>query len=231
MAIKVVVIDDEPAAIDVLKYYINMTPSLDLLAAFSDSGEAVRYCMQQQVDLIFCDIEMPLLNGLEVAGQQKGKTAIVFVTAYTHYAVEAFNLNVVDYLVKPVRYERFLQAVNKYREQNVHAEEDHFFVKTGVKGCLEKINIADIIQIEGAKNYVTIWHGHTKTMTLLNLKDLEARLPARDFCRVQKSSIVAVKHITGLKGGAIVLSGGQLVPVGPTYKEEVVRLINSRLIN
>ncbi|NLR68874.1 response regulator transcription factor [Chitinophaga varians] len=231
MAIKVVVIDDEPAAIDVLKYYINMTPSLDLLAAFSDSGEAVRYCMQQQVDLIFCDIEMPLLNGLEVAGQQKGKTAIVFVTAYTHYAVEAFNLNVVDYLVKPVRYERFLQAVNKYREQNVHAEEDHFFVKTGVKGCLEKINIADIIQIEGAKNYVTIWHGHTKTMTLLNLKDLEARLPARDFCRVQKSSIVAIKHITGLKGGAIVLSGGQLVPVGPTYKEEVLRLINSRLIN
>lgn len=231
MTIKVVVIDDEPAAIDVLKYYINMTPSLDLLAAFSDSGEAVRYCMQQQVDLIFCDIEMPLLNGLEVAGQQKGKTAIVFVTAYAHYAVEAFNLNVVDYLVKPVRYERFLQAVNKYREQNVHAEEDHFFVKTGVKGCLEKINIADIIQIEGAKNYVTIWHGHTKTMTLLNLKDLEARLPARDFCRVQKSSIVAVKHITGLKGGAIVLSNGQLVPVGPTYKEEVVRLINSRLIN
>ncbi|MBC9915524.1 LytR/AlgR family response regulator transcription factor [Chitinophaga varians] len=231
MAIKVVVIDDESAAIDVMKYYINMTPSLELLAAFSDSGEAVRYCMQQEVDLIFCDIEMPLLNGLEIAGYQKGKTPIIFVTAYAHYAVEAFNLNVVDYLVKPVRYERFLQAVNKYREQNPGAEDDHFFVKTGVKGCLEKINIADIIQIEGAKNYVTIWHGPTKTMTLLNLKDLEAQLPGRDFCRVQKSSIVAVKHIVGLKGGSIALSNGQLVPIGPTYKEEVVRLINSRLIN
>lgn len=231
MAIRVVVIDDEPAAIDVMKYYIDMTPSLDLLAAFSDSREAVRYCMQQEVDLIFCDIEIPLLNGLEIAAHQKGKTAVIFVTAYAHYAAEAFNLNVVDYLVKPVRYERFLQAVNKYQEQTPVSEDDHFFVKTGTKGCLERINLADIIQIEGAKNYVTIWHGHVKTMTLLNLKDLEARLPGRDFCRVQKSSIVAIKHITGLKGGSIALSNGHLVPIGPTYKEEVIRLINSRLIN
>ncbi|MBV8256046.1 MAG: response regulator transcription factor [Chitinophaga sp.] len=231
MAIKVIVIDDEPAAIDVMKYYIDMTPSLQLLATFSDSREAIHYCRQHEIDLMLCDIEMPLLNGMEIAANQKGQTAIIFTTAYTNYAVEAFNLNVVDYLVKPIRYERFLQAIHKFQEQNPIQEADHFFVKTGTKGNLERINISDIIQIEGAKNYVTIYHGTMKTMTLLNLKDLESRLSCNDFCRIQKSSIVSIKHITGLKGGAVLLSNGILVPIGPTYKEQVIGLINSKLIN
>ncbi len=228
---KVIVIDDEPAAIDVMKYYIDMTPSLQLLATFSDSREAIQYCMQHEVDLILSDIEMPTLTGMEIAAFSKGKTAIIFTTAYTNYAVDAFNLNVVDYLVKPIRYERFMQAIQKFQEQNNLQDADHFFVKTGMKGNLEKINIADIIQIEGAKNYVTIYHGNVKTLTLLNLKDLESRLACRDFCRIQKSSIVSIKHITGLKGGAVLLSNGNLVPIGPTYKDQVISLINSKLIN
>lgn len=231
MAIKVIVVDDEPAAIDVLKYHIDMTPSLTLLATFSDGRQAMQYCLQHDVNLMFCDIEMPLMNGLEVAERQLGNTAIIFTTAHTNYAVRAFELNIVDYLVKPISYERFLQAIHKYKEQYPSQADDHFFVKTGTKGHLEKINIADIIQVEGARNYVTIHHGSTQTITLLNLKDLEERLPAKDFLRIQKSSIVSIRHITGTKGGSVQLSNGNLVPIGPTYKEQVTKVINSKLIN
>ncbi|RAJ05524.1 LytTR family two component transcriptional regulator [Chitinophaga skermanii] len=231
MAIKVLVVDDEAAAIDVLKYYIDMTPTLSLLATFTDSRQAIQYCMLHDVDLLLCDIEMPLMNGLEVAEKQLGKTAVIFTTAHTNYAVKAFELNIVDYLVKPISYERFLQAISKYKEQFPTSVDDHFFVKTGTKGHLERINIADIIHVEGARNYVTIYHGTTQTITLLNLKDLEQRLPARDFLRIQKSSIVAIKHISGTKGGSVLLTNGNLVVIGPTYKEQVAKVINSKLIN
>lgn len=230
MLIKVVVVDDEQAAIDVLVHHISRTPSLELKAAFREPLQAIEYMNQHKIDLLFCDIEMPPVNGMDVIRALHKNVAVILITAYTEYAVNAYDLNVIDYLVKPIGYPRFLQAIQKIKAPHTLPAVDHFFVKSGVRGGLVKINIADITHIEGAKNYIQIYHGTVKTITLMNLKDMEAVLPANQFLRVHKSSIIAINRIIGIEGELLLLSDGQKVIIGPSYKHSVMELIRNNLL-
>lgn len=229
MLIKVVVVDDEQAAIDVLAHHIGRTPSLELKATFREPLQAIEYMNQHKIDLLFSDIEMPVVNGMDVIRALHKNVAVVLTTAYTEYAVNAYDLNVIDYLVKPIGYPRFLQAIQKITAPRP-LPVDHFFVKSGVRGGLVKINIADIIHIEGAKNYIQIYHGTAKTITLMNLKDMEAVLPANQFLRVHKSSIIAINRIGGVEGELLLLSDGQKVIIGPSYKHGVMERIRNNLL-
>lgn len=222
------IVDDEQSALDILRTYIEKTPFLTLVGSTTDPLQALRVVQSQPVDLLFLDIHMPQLSGLDAARLLQGKTKIVFTTAYSEFAVESFELEAFDYLLKPIAFERFLKTVHKALNASLEpssrwqAEEkapDYLFVKTGVKGKMAKINFDDIVYIEGMKNYLSINTSEESIVTLLSIRELEERLPSRQFMRVHKSYIVALNKIHALDGNQIFFKGMKAyVPLGDTYR-------------
>jgi DNA-binding LytR/AlgR family response regulator len=220
--------DDEQSALDILRAYIAKTPFLTLAGCTTDPLEALRVVQSQPIDLLFLDIHMPQLSGLDAARLLQGKTKIVFTTAYSEFAVESFELEVFDYLLKPIAFERFLKTAHKAlnaslapspRWQPAEKAPDYLFVKTGVKGKMAKINFDDIVYIEGMKNYLSINTAEESIVTLLSIRDLEERLPSRQFIRVHKSYIVALNKVHALDGNQIFFKGLKAyVPLGETYR-------------
>lgn len=231
MPIKVVILDDEQAAIDVLTHHISRTPQLQLQESFRDPLEAIAYINANKTDLLFSDIEMPAANGMEVIQSLNQNIPVILTTAYTSYAVRAYDLNVIDYLVKPIGYPRFLQAIQKLQAPPALPATDHFFVKSGIRGGVVKINTDDIILVEGAKNYIHIYHGAEKTITLMNMKDIEAVLPSRFFLRVHRSSIIATRHIVSIEGDLVILTHGLKAVAGPSYKDALLAWVQGNLLN
>lgn len=229
MNIRCIIVDDEPLAREGMELLVKEAGFLQLQASCSNAMEANTVLASGQIDLMFLDIEMPRLRGTDFLKSLSVKPLVIITTAYPHFALEGFELNVLDYLVKPITPERFLQSVNRARTmlQSSQREADHLFIKT--TNGFEKISYVDILFIEGAQNYITIHTIRGKFMTLATIKATESQLPLGRFLRVHKSYIVAADKIQSLSGNELVC-GQQGIPVSKQYREELMNLISKRLI-
>ncbi len=219
------VIDDEPLASQLIASYVEKTPSLQLVGCFQSASDAVRTIIDGGVDLVFLDIEMPQINGMEFAKIIPPSCRIIFTTAYDQYAVQGFKVNAVDYLLKPISYEEFLDAVNRAIKaitgaegSNLSTQREFLLVKSEYK--LIQIRIADIQLIEGLKDYIKIYvTGQTKAiLTLMSMKAIEQALPSRLFMRVHRSYIVNTSKISIIERNHIII-GDHVVPVSESYRQ------------
>lgn len=236
MVLRCIAVDDEPLALDLLEDNIKQVPYLELVAKCSDAFEAIRVLEEHTVDLIFLDIQMPGLTGLQFIQSLHHKPMIILITAYEKYALQGFDLEVTDYLVKPVALPRFIKACNKAKELfqlkqqpavNVAVNPEFFFVNADYS--LLKINIADIIWIEALKDYIRIHlTGTTKpVVTRMPLKQVEEQLNPAKFIRIHKSYIIAVAHITAIRKNSVFI-GTMELPVGDNYRESVAALTGAK---
>jgi len=234
--LRCIAIDDEPLALELLEDNIHKVPYLKLVASFADPVEAFAMIQQQEIDLVFLDIQMPGLTGLQLIQSLSKKPMFILITAYEKYALESYNLDVVDYLVKPVSLDRFIKACSKAWElhqlkmtrKNGNKENDYFFIN--VDYSLLKIVFADIVYIEGLKDYVKI---HLKSTTKpvvarMSLKNLEEELPFSQFIRIHKSFIVSKQFITSVKKNSIFINDVEL-PVGENYKDSINEITGRNL--
>lgn len=229
----VIIVDDEYLAQKLLQDYVSKVESLQLVATCSNAFEAMNALKNNQVDIMFLDIQMPDFTGLDLVKSLEHKPATIFTTAYSDYAVDAFNLSVVDYLLKPFDFPRFIQAINKAIGVDVSVTEtktaesqdivspsnDFITVKADYK--LYKINFDDLLFIEGQHEYVTFHTVQRRITALFALKELEELLPKARFIRVHKSYIVSFKHIQDLDKSDVTVAGNK-IPVGASYREELL---------
>ena len=231
--LKCCVIDDEPLAQELIKGYIERTPFLEYVASFSSASMAIKTIIETEIDLVFLDIQMSELNGIEFARVIPSRCKIIFITAYDKYAVDAFRANATDYLLKPVNYLDFMTSVNKalqliQLEQKAHKEvpqeEDFVIVKSEYK--LIQIAISKILFIESVKDYVRIYlDNDTAVMSLMSIKNIVHRLPKSRFLLVHRSFIVQTSKIKLIERNRIVF-GKQYIPVSDTYKSAFIDYIN-----
>lgn len=228
--IECVVIEDEPLARKLLEDYISKTPHLRLLQSFSDPLMGLQFLQEHVVDLLFLDIQMPDLSGLGLLKILKPKPNVIITTAYSEYALDGYELDVVDYLLKPIVFERFLQAVEKVKAKIDLLEakgdapkadilsdsDDIMYVKDGTK--LVRININDIQYIEGLKDYVSIYTPGHKIVSLQRMKNLESQLPKSKFIRVHHSYIIALRWIQAIHKDYIEINQAH-IPIGETYRK------------
>lgn len=234
--LNVLIVDDEPLALDVLETYISQMPDLRLIQRCTNALEANDALKNHQIDLMFLDIQMPQLTGIDFVKTLTKPPMIVFTTAYPNYAIQGFDLNALDYMLKPISLERFMKAVNKaleqaellQRENHTSASDgmDFFFVKADKK--LVKVNFEDIIYIEGLKDYVIIRLHQGRVITLQTMKSLEDKLPFGRFKRIHRSYIVAMDKITAIEGNMVEVlekDKPKLLPIGKNYRDELLVLI------
>ena len=224
--IKCIAIDDEPLALGVIKKYASETPLIELMDTFTDTLQAVSFLKIQHVDLLFLDIQMPDISGIRFFQNLKIKPLVIFTTAFSEYAVKGFELNAVDYLVKPIKFDRFIQSVKKaekamsVRPLIVKTEEAYIFVKSGYQ--LVKINLNDIRYIEGLDDYVKIHllSNSKPVLSLMSLKSIMHKFPEGRFMRVHRSYIIPLRMISSVRNKMIYLD--QItIPLGDTYFEAV----------
>jgi two-component system LytT family response regulator len=229
LMLRCIAVDDEPLALELLEDNISKVPFLQLVASCNNAMEAMKVLQVQQVDLIFLDIQMPGLTGLQFIQSLAQKPMIILITAYEKFALQGFNLDVTDYLVKPVPLDRFIKACNKAWEllqlknpinQNNIATPEYFFVN--VDYSLLKITIADIMWIEGLKDYIKIHLKSTSkaVITRMGMKLIEDQLPASKFLRIHKSYIIAIESITAIRKSSVFI-GTMELPVGESYRDAV----------
>jgi two-component system, LytTR family, response regulator len=241
--IKCIIVDDEPHAIELIGSHINKISSLELLYSSTDPVEAFQFIQKNAVDLVFLDIHMPELDGLQFLKLLSGKSKVVLTTAYPEHALEGYEHDIIDYLLKPILFDRFLKAVtkaanviegaNKYVSEKITADaknDEFIFVKTETRGRLLKIQLNEITFIEGLGNYVTIHTDTTKTLCLITFKELETKLPPDSFIRIHKSFIVSVSKISMLEGNQVYL-GKQAIPIGDSYKANLLQLLDHNIIS
>ena len=229
--IKCVLIDDEPLALELLESHVSRTDGMELLQSFTNPIEALQQLDTLQPDVIFCDIQMPELTGLQFSKIASNKFPIIFTTAYDQYAVQGYELDILDYLLKPISIERFQKAIEKLKTREIQSTApaelnapDYIFVKSEYKTL--KINLADILYIKGMADYVTLVTKDKKIHTLENLKHYEATLPASQFMRVHKSYIIAMDKIEFIERNRAVILG-DYIPVSDTYKKAFFDRVNS----
>ncbi|MEM1322690.1 MAG: LytTR family DNA-binding domain-containing protein [Bacteroidota bacterium] len=238
--INAIIVDDEPLALDVLETYIEKIPELNLVQRCNNALEANEALKSNDIDLMFLDIQMPQLTGVDFLKTLTKPPLVIFTTAYANYAIEGFELNAIDYLLKPISLERFMKAVNKAVEQielqrkdspvAPAAEEesaDFIFVKADKK--LVKVKYEDIIYIEGLKDYVIIRLEVGRVITLQTMKSLEDKLPSQLFKRIHRSYIVGIDKINAIVGNMVeIVEKNQTkhLPIGKNYREELLSIIN-----
>ena len=241
MIIKCAIVDDEPLAVELLASYVKKIPFLELCGKYNNATDALHGIGETPVDLLFLDIQMPELNGLELSKMLPENTRIVFTTAFNQYAVDGFRVNALDYLLKPISYADFLEASNKALQwfQLVQQQSDprvaatpeeevkSIFVKSEYK--LLQINLDDIRYIEGLKDYVKIYTEQSPhpILSLMNMKSIEQMLPASRFIRVHRSFIVQKSKIREIERNRIVF-GDVYIPIGDSYKQAFQDFINAR---
>ncbi len=226
-----IIVDDEPLAQDVIERYIGNMNELTLLKKCSNALEAFEVLHTEPVDLMFLDISMPVISGIDFLRSLRKSPAVIITTAYPDYAVQGYELDVMDYLVKPIPMERFMKAVNKVIERYTApassikkqiARADYMFVKSDQK--LIKIKFIDIEYIEGMKDYVKIFTRERMIVTLHTMKFFEANLPSTEFARVHKSYIINLDSIKSIAGNEVELQK-QKLPIGSSYKENLLSKI------
>lgn len=224
-----IAIDDEPLALEVIKKYLSDTPLVRLVSTFTDAIQALSFLRIQKVDLIILDIHMPDISGIQFLQSLKERPMVIFTTAYAEYAVKGFELEAVDYLVKPIKFERFVSALEKAQKlMTLHTfipasqepADDFVFVKSGY-GTV-RVNISDILYIEGLDDYIKINFSDEKKpiLSLMSLKSILEKLPADRFMRVHRSYIVSLRHIRSVRKKSIFL-GTLKIPIGDTYHDAV----------
>ena len=236
MILKCAIIDDEPLAADLLTSYVKKTPELSLVGTFSSAVNAMKTLRSQPVDLLFLDIQMPELSGLEFAKLLPRETKIVFTTAFDRYALEGYKVNAAGYLLKPVSYEDFMKTVNKVMNlaqkeslNQMFSQQQFIFVKSEYK--LHKIMFDDILYIEGVKDYVKIYieNDRKAIMSLMNMKKLEDFLPQPRFMRIHRSFIINTSKISMVDRGRIVI-GNEFIPVSESYKDHVQSFLDAHTL-
>ena len=232
MKISCIITDDEPFARKGLQGYIEKVDFLDLKGMCENAVELNSLLKQQTVDVLFLDIEMPYMTGIELLKNLSRPPKVVFTTAYEKYAVHGYELEVLDYLLKPVSFERFLKSANKiydyFQSQQQPSTQNYFFVKVDSK--LERIAVDEILFVEAMENYVAIYVGDRKIITHLTLKMLQEHLPATSFVQPHKSYLVAIDKIRSIEGNTLYVSAFQ-IPVSKHQKEETMqRILNNRFL-
>ncbi len=240
MKIQCIAIDDEPLALIQIAGYIQRTPFLELTAECSSAFEAITAMKDKTIQLMFVDVNMPDMSGMEFVKSLIVKPFIVFTTAYSEYAVEGFKVDAIDYLLKPISYSSFLKAANKVKElidlktvnqiENIKTSADHLFVKSEYR--LIRIEFADIKYIESKHEYVCIHLTNAKpVMTLLSMKSLEEQLPTDRFMRVHRSFIVNLAKISVIERDRIVFDGNVYIPVSEQYKNKFYDYVEKSFLN
>lgn len=236
---KCVVIDDEPVAIGILEKYISKVPFLELSGSYRNALEAIEYMRIHEVDLIFLDINMPDLSGIEFLNSLDRRPMVIFSTAYSEYAARSYDYEAVDYLLKPVEFERFLKAAGRAlarfdaaREDKAGDSEaatdgtsDSIIVKSGSDH--HRLELNDILYIEGTNNYVTFVTRDKKIMSLTTLKDIYSKLPNDSFIRIHRSFIVSFNKIDVIQRDQVILHG-EPIPIGDVYRNELQRRMTQR---
>jgi two-component system LytT family response regulator len=224
--ISCIAIDDEPMALEVIERYCQKSGLTDLKATFREPVKAIEYLNRAKIDLVFLDINMPDINGIQLLRTLSTKPMVIFTTAYSNHAVESYDLNAIDYLLKPITFERFLAAVNKVLnlktlKNDTPAKDDDdasIFVKSGPQTYQIKLN--DILYLEKDGNYITIFLKDKNILVRENMGDIFELVPAADFIRVHKSYVVAIRHITMIEVHQLIL-GQAKIPIGSTYRENL----------
>jgi DNA-binding LytR/AlgR family response regulator len=248
MTIRCIIVDDEPLALEGMEILVKEAGFLDLRASCASAAEANQVLARESIDLIFLDIQMPRIRGIDFLRGLKDPPLVIITTAYPHFALEGFELNVLDYLVKPISPDRFLKSVNRAREVMERNQagaggggaagaaaggagpggaDDYFFIKCN--NGYEKIFHEAILFVEACQNYVCIHTASEKYMTLTPMRSLEEQLPPRGFLRIHKSYIVAISKIRSLNGNEVTV-GQAKIPVSKNYKDELMKIIDGKLI-
>jgi len=246
--IRCLIVDDEPLALHILEDYISKIPFLQLVKATTNPIEALTLVQEKLVDLVFLDVQMPELTGIQFLRIANGKAKVILTTAYPQYALEGYELDVIDYLLKPIAFDRFFKSVQKaqgvlqpaaapvqyepaqYQQPQQQQNDflsDFIFVKTEHK--IQKVYLNDILFIEGLKDYISIFTPGERIITLQNMKKMEDALPERNFIRVHKSYIVSINKIDSIERSRIFI-GDKVIPVGDTYREEFFKIIDGKNI-
>jgi DNA-binding LytR/AlgR family response regulator len=240
--IRCLVVDDEPLALHILEDYISKMPFLQLVKVTTNPIEALQLVQEGNIDLVFLDVQMPELTGIQFLRIANGKSKVILTTAYSQYALEGYELDVIDYLLKPIAFDRFFKSVQKAQtiiqpsskpEVKVEAVaqndflSDFIFVKTEHK--IQKVYLNDILFIEGLKDYISIFTPAERIITLQNMKKMEDALPEKHFIRVHKSYIVSINKIDSIERSRIFISD-KIIPVGDTYREEFFKIIDGKNI-
>ena len=228
--IKAIALDDEPPALKVIETYCEMTEGISLVRTFTRPSEAERYITRYPVDLIFLDINMPTANGIEFYKGLDRKLMVIFTTAHAEFAVEGFNINALDYLLKPIRRERFDQAVQKAKEQfelqQKSTDPSEAFLLIRADYSLHRIKVDDILYIEGLDDYLKIHIADQKTVvTRMTMKNMLHELAHAEFVRVHKSFIVPMKRVNKVRN-RIIYNGEHEIPIGNSYEEEFMKLLS-----
>ncbi|MBB5440129.1 DNA-binding LytR/AlgR family response regulator [Pedobacter sp. AK017] len=247
--LKCIAVDDEPLALDIIEDYVSKVPFLELIKRTENAIEALQMVQAGGVDLVFLDIQMPELTGIQFLKIANGKSNYIFTTAYSQYALESYDLNVSDYLLKPIAFDRFYKAVEKVHNQlkvgqpaentiqplltpatavaPANPIQDFIFVKTEHK--IQKIELDNILYIEGLKDYISIFTKTERVITLQNMKKMDETLPKGQFIRVHKSYIIALDKIESIERSRISI-GEKVIPIGDTYRDEFFRHIDNKNI-
>ena len=244
--IKCLVVDDEPLALHILEDYISKVPFLELVKSTTNPIEALTLVQEGNIDLVFLDVQMPELTGIQFLKIANGKTKVILTTAYPQYALEGYELDVVDYLLKPIAFDRFFKSAQKAQgiiqpnikqpvvetaHQQVQPQQqqdfstDFIFVKSEYK--IQKVYLHQILFIEGLKDYISIFTTTERIITLQNMKKMEDTLPEKHFVRVHKSYIVALNKIDSIERSRIFI-GDKIIPVGDTYRDNFFKLIEGK---
>ncbi len=226
--ITAIAIDDEPLPLDVIKAFCSKVDYIKLVTTFTEAGAALKYLAASPVDLLFLDINMPAISGIDFYKKISRNTMVIFTTAYGEYAVEGFNLNAIDFLLKPFDFKRFQQAVEKAKEYFSYAQskenegQQYLFVR--VDYSMVKVPLNEIHFIEGLDNYLKIHYDNGKTLLVrMSMKGIVEKLPAADFIRVHRSFIVPLSKITSVRNKTIYLDKKE-IPIGTNYVEDVLKL-------
>lgn len=242
--IRCLVVDDEPLALNILEDYISKMPFLQLVKATTNPIEALTLVQGGAADLVFLDVQMPELTGIQFLKISNGKAKVILTTAYPEYALEGYELDVVDYLLKPIAFDRFYKAVQKaqgvlqpaatpvpvvahvqQQQQQQDFMNDFIFVKTEHK--IQKVYLHDILFIEGLKDYISIFTTTERIITLQNMKKMEDALPEKYFIRVHRSYIVSLDKIDSIERSRIFI-GDKIIPVGDTYRDEFFKIVDGK---
>ena len=224
--INCIAIDDEPKALEVIERYCQKIDSVCLKATFREPVKAIEFLNREKIDLIFLDINMPDISGMQLIATLAIKPMVIFTTAYSNYAVESYNLNAIDYLLKPITFERFLAAANKalnlFLTKNKTGAKSEtaetVFIKSGSQ--THQVKVSDILYLEKDGNYITVYLKDKKILIRENMTDIFAIVPAEEFVRVHKSFVVAIKHIKMIEVHQVIVNG-EKIPIGSTYREQL----------
>ena len=231
MTLNCVIIDDEPLATGLLESYAQKIPFLNILGVYNSASDAIRTIRENTIHLLFLDIQMPEISGLEFARIIDKDTRIVFTTAFSQYAIDGYKVNALDYLLKPISFEKFLETADKALEwfesqtkQKSMVQDRFIFLKSEYK--LQKINFDDILYAEGLKDYVKIYlkDSSKNVMSLMNMKKIEEYLPKPEFMRIHRSYIVHVKEVETIDRFRMVI-GNQYLPISDSYKDTVQKFL------